>query len=184
MAALSAPLDRLEAQFAPVEPAVSDVRDEPVRVFEELECAAQTAGKRVIVPGRSEEAIVRELAELGAVPAEPVRVVEELKDAVQAVKHAAVPGPSVGLAAPESRDSAVAAEPGRGVPGHSTSDAAPVEPVPSEGLAAPESRDSVAAAEPGRGVPEYSALSDAAPVDPARVAAAQVAGDYLVARDR
>lgn len=153
MAAPSAPLDRLEAQLAPVGPAVSDVRDGPVRVSWEPECAAQTAWKRVVVPGLLEGAMVDELAALRAVPGEPVRVVEELKDALLMAKHAAVPGPLAGLAAPESRDLAVAAELGRGVLGHSTSDAAPVEPDPMEELPAQASRDSVAAA--GCGVPEY-----------------------------
>jgi hypothetical protein len=148
VAALLAPLDLSEAQLAQEEPAGSDVRDGPVRVFEEPKGAVQAAEKRVVVPDLSEGAVVRELAGLGAVPAESVQVVEELKDAVLVVKHAAARGPSVRLAAQESRDS-------------------------------------VAVAEPGRGVPEHSALLlDAAPVDPARVAAAQVAGDYLVARDR
>jgi hypothetical protein len=182
VAALSALPDLLEAQLALVGPAGSDVRAGPVRVFEELECAVQ-AGKRVAVPDLSEGAVVRELAGLGAVPAEPVQVVEELKDAVLVGKHAAARGPLAGLAVPVSRDSVAVAEPGRGVPGHSTSDAAPVEPDPSEELAALALRDSVAAAEPGCGVPEYL-VWEVAPVEPAQAAAVRVVGDYSVAHDR
>jgi hypothetical protein len=119
VAALSALPGLSEAQLAQEEPAGSDVRAGPVRVFEEPERAAQAAAKRVVVPDLSEGAVVRERAGLGAVPAELVRVVEALKGAVQVVKHAAAPGPSVGLAAQESRDLVAAAEPGRGVPEHS-----------------------------------------------------------------